>query len=255
MPALGHMRAVRSAALRPARVARPAAVAQHVQVELQLLAARGELEHRSCISSNGARREQPKPRPHPRDVGVDRHVAHPEGEQQHARGGLPPDAGQRGQVLLRLRDGHPRQPVERQLASRARSSVIARRIDLIRADLTFEIPPGRIASSISSTGASRTSVPCRASARAAPDRRRRGCGRWSTARGRSGSARRSGDRGARCTGSRRRAGAGRGSRAPGAGRGPSPERRRPAYSSAPQRSHAWAASSTASCSAAGTAGG
>ena len=34
-------------------------------------------------------------------------------------------------------------------------SLIARRIDLIRADLTFEIPPGRIASSISSTGASR----------------------------------------------------------------------------------------------------
>ena len=35
--------------------------------------------------------------------------------------------------------------------------VIARRIDLIRADLTLEMPPGRIASSISSTGASRTS--------------------------------------------------------------------------------------------------
>ena len=33
---------------------------------------------------------------------------------------------------------------------------MAARIDLIRADLTFEIPPGRIASSTSSTGASRT---------------------------------------------------------------------------------------------------
>jgi hypothetical protein len=33
---------------------------------------------------------------------------------------------------------------------------MASRIALIRTDLTFEIPPGRIASSISSTGASRT---------------------------------------------------------------------------------------------------
>ena len=37
-------------------------------------------------------------------------------------------------------------------------SVIACRIDLIRADFTFEIPPGRIAASTSSTRASRTST-------------------------------------------------------------------------------------------------
>ncbi len=53
-------------------------------------------------------------------------------------------------------------------------------------------------------------------ARAARGRRRRGCGRWSTARARSGSARRSDGRAARRAGSRTRAAAGRGSRGPAA---------------------------------------
>ena len=42
------------------------------------------------------------------------------------------------------------------IQSRSSGSPIARRIAWMRADLTFEMPPGRIASSISSSGASRT---------------------------------------------------------------------------------------------------
>ena len=70
------------------------------------------------------------------------------------------------------------------------SSAIARRIAWMRADLTFEMPPGRIASSTSATGASRTASH-EGSACAAAGRRRRGCGRWSTARAPSARARRS----------------------------------------------------------------
>ena len=74
---------------------------------------------------------------------------------------------------------------------------------MIRADLTFEIPPGRIASSTSSTGRIADLPPTPASARAGAGRRRRGCGRWSTARGPSGSARRAGRRAGRSAGPRR----------------------------------------------------
>ena len=66
----------------------------------------------------------------------------------------------------------------------------------MRADLTLEIPPGRIASSTSASGASRTASQLADGARAAPGRRRRGCDRWSIARGRSAPARRSGGRAA-----------------------------------------------------------
>ena len=158
--------------------------------------------------------------PDARDVGVDRHVAHPEREQQHAGGGLAPDARQRAQVLLRLRAPAARASQSSDSSRSGAVSVIARRIDLIRADLTFEIPPGRIASSISSTGASRTSAQLREALAQRAGRRRRGCGRWSTATARSGSARRSGGRGAWPPGSRRPAAAGRGlARAPGSARG------------------------------------
>ena len=77
-------------------------------------------------------------------------------------------------------------------------------------------PPGLIASSTTSTGASRTSTQV-GSLRAAARRRRRGCGRWCSGRGSSARARRSGDRaGCRRVGRRSRA-AGLGSRAPAPG--------------------------------------
>ena len=110
-----------------------------------------------CVVQRVERRARaragPRRMPDARDVGVDRDVAQPVGEQQHAGGGLAPDAGQRA----RGRPA-PRRPARRQSRATGRrlGSPIASRIALIRTDLTFEMPPGRIASSISSTGASRT---------------------------------------------------------------------------------------------------
>ena len=91
--------------------------------------------------------------PDARDVGVDRHVAQPEGEQQHAGRGLAAHAGQRDEVVARL--GAP-------AASRSHASVgsgpASAAQDLLdaRGLRPCEMPPGRIASSTSSTGASRT---------------------------------------------------------------------------------------------------
>ena len=131
--------------------------------------ARGDREHRRRGAPRTAPRpEQAQPGADPRDVGVDRHVAHPEREQQHARRRLAPHARQRASDTPAPRGRLASQPVERErvvsghlggsaepvAASRDRR----RRIALIRADLTLEIPPGRIASSTSSTGASRTCV-------------------------------------------------------------------------------------------------
>ena len=106
----------------------------------------------SCSSSNGAfGRSSPRRVADARHVRVDRHVAQAEGEQQHAGGGLAPDARQRAEVRLRLL-----RPARRASTSSSSGSPIARRIAWIRADFTFEMPPGRIASSTSSSGASRT---------------------------------------------------------------------------------------------------
>ena len=99
-------------------------------------------------------------------------------------------------------------------------SVIARRIDLIRADLTFEIPPGpdRLLDLVDRGVADRLPGSS-GSARAAPGRPRRGCGRWSTATARSGSAPRSDAGAAAPAGSRRPAAAGHGSPVPAAAGG------------------------------------
>src|SRR5947209_13988280 len=76
------------AALRPAGVARAAAVAQEVDVELELLAGRGEREHLVVeLVEAGARGEEVQAGADARDVRVHRDVAPPDGEEQHARGG------------------------------------------------------------------------------------------------------------------------------------------------------------------------
>jgi len=121
-------------------------MAQQVHVQLELLARRGELEHGVVhLLKRRAVPEQPESHPHARHVRIHRNVAHPEREQKHAGRGLAPDTGQRAEILLGL--SWWSEDV----------SVIAARMSLIRADLTFEIPPGRIAASTSSTGASRIS--------------------------------------------------------------------------------------------------
>ena len=103
-------------------------------------------------------------------------LALPVGEQQDAGGGLAADARQREQEVAVL-----------EVSSSTAPGGAQDRLD--RCDLTFEMPPGRIASSTSSLGASRTASRL-GSGGAGAGRRRRGCGRWSTARARSGSARR-----------------------------------------------------------------
>ena len=65
-------------------------------MQLELLAGRREREHLVVeLLERRARAEQAQARADARDVRVDRDVAQPEGEQQHAGGGLAPDAGQR----------------------------------------------------------------------------------------------------------------------------------------------------------------
>ena len=147
----------------------------------------------SWSSSKGARGpQQPEPRADARDVRVDRDVAQAEAEQEHARGGLAARRPAARTARSRLR---PRSRASR-IQSRLSGSPIARRIAWMRTDLTFEIPPGRIASSTSAVGASRTASHDdagrrrRRSARAGAGTRRRGCGRSCSARARSGSARR-----------------------------------------------------------------
>ena len=135
------------AAVRAARVARPAAVAEQVHVELQLLPARGDREHLVVhLLERRLLAEQAEAPADARDVRVDRDLALPVGEQEHAGGGLAADAGQREQEAR----GRPR------CGPSSGSRASARRIAWMRCDLTFEMPPGRIASSTSSSGASRT---------------------------------------------------------------------------------------------------
>ena len=70
-----------------------AAVAEQVEVELELLARGREGEHRVVeLLERRAGPEQGEARADPGDVGVDRDVAHPEREQQHAGRGLAADA-------------------------------------------------------------------------------------------------------------------------------------------------------------------
>ena len=136
-----------------------------------------------------------------RDVRVDRHVAQPEAEEQHAGRGLAPDAGQRAQRLAALLDRRVGHPVDAQrIADRAQDRLDARRLDLrdaARADRLLDLGQRRVAHRLPATRRSRRS------ARAAPGTRRRGCGRWCSARGPSGSARRAAGGAAAPSGSRR----------------------------------------------------
>ena len=95
-------------------MARPAAVAEQVDVELQLLAPRREREHVVVeLLERRARAEEPEPRAHPADVRVDGDVRHPEREQEHARGGLAADTGQGGEVGHSIPTPQPAQVGER----------------------------------------------------------------------------------------------------------------------------------------------
>ena len=99
--------------------------------------------------------EQAQARADAGDVGVDRNVAHPEREQEHAGGRLAPDAGERGEVALRLGYWLAGQPVERQgvvQGDAARRSVLWRglgdrgedRLDPCRLDLRDAAWPDRL---------------------------------------------------------------------------------------------------------------
>ena len=211
--ARAHPRQRAVAALGPAGVTGAAAVAQQVQMQLELGAARGQRQHLVVhLGEAGAGAEQAEPGADPRDVGVDRDVAHPEREQQHAGGGLAPDAGQRAEVLLRLGHGQLRQPIERQSVPRGLGDRDQDVLDPGGLDLRDAARPDRLLDLVDRRLAD--VVPVSAGGRAAACRRRRGCDRWSTATGPSGSARRSDGRAGRRRGSRRRAPGARGSRGP-----------------------------------------
>ena len=90
-----------------------------------------------------------------RHVGVDRDVALAVGEQQHAGRRL---AARRRAASIRK--SRPRRRCVAR-ARRASSASSSRRISWMRADLTFEMPPGRIASSTSSIGRLADGLPAR----------------------------------------------------------------------------------------------
>ena len=123
-------------------------------MQLELLAAAGVSAQHLVVQllERRAGAEQAEPRADAGDVGVDRDVAQAVGEQQHAGGGLAADAGQRAEARARLARPAPSR-IQRQVeVVRAAPA----RISLIRRDFDLQMPPGRIASSISATGASRT---------------------------------------------------------------------------------------------------
>ena len=98
---LGHIRRSAHAAQRRGRaLAGAAPVAQQVDVELELGAGRREREHRvvELVRAAPAAAAGRSRVADPPDVRVDRHVAPPVGEEQHAGRRLAADAGQRGQV-------------------------------------------------------------------------------------------------------------------------------------------------------------
>ena len=110
------------------------AVAEEVDVQLELLAGRCQREHLVMEQLEwGARLEQPQAHADARDVRVDGHVMQPVGEQQHAGRGLAADAGQGGEVVARLLERDVREPVLRQLGRRLfgehkRRPIFARRL-------------------------------------------------------------------------------------------------------------------------------
>src|SRR5581483_10404844 len=101
-----------------AGVARASPVTEQIEVQLELLAGRREREHGVMqLLKRRAGTEQPEPRPHARDMGVDRNIAHAEGEQQHAGGGLASHPRQRAEIALGVGHGALCVPAERQLAA------------------------------------------------------------------------------------------------------------------------------------------
>ena len=126
-------------------------------MQLELLAGRGEGEHPIVeLLEGGARGQQAQPDGDAGDVRVDGNLAQAEREQEDAGGGLSPDARQCGELLARLRERHRGQVLERNLAGAVSGDLPEDRLDAL--DLTLEMPPGRIASSTSESGASRTSA-------------------------------------------------------------------------------------------------
>ena len=88
-------------------------------MQLQLLARGRQREHLVVqLLERRALAQQCEPPADARDVGVDGNVVQAVGEQQHARGRLAPDARQRDEVVARLLERDPRQPVERELVWR-----------------------------------------------------------------------------------------------------------------------------------------
>ena len=135
-------------------VAGPPAVAEQVHVELELLAARGELEHRVVqLLERRALAEQARgacPRV--------RRACRPGRRACRRR-----TAARRPRSCGRRRAARSARRGPARRSRRARWSMLggsssSRRIAWIRADLTFEMPPGRIASSTSALGASRTAA-------------------------------------------------------------------------------------------------
>ena len=121
----------------------------------------------SCASAKDAfGRIRPSREADPVDVGVDRQLGAVVGEEQHAGGGLAPHSGQAFEELERPSRGarSSQSTVEAGRLTPLRSPA---RISWIRRDLTFDMPPGLIASSTSRSGASATSCPAR-EARAQP---------------------------------------------------------------------------------------
>ena len=155
-------------AVRAPRVAGAPAVAEQVEVELELLAGRRDREHRVVeLLERRLGRNRPSRVP-TRETCVSTGTSRiPSANSSTQAAVLRPTPGSEVRYRCASGTGWPAsQSSERWSGSSGRpgggapagrgASPIARRIDLIRADLTFEIPPGRIASSISSTGASRT---------------------------------------------------------------------------------------------------
>src|ERR671910_224278 len=134
-----------------ARRARPAPVTdqQHVQL-VRLLRAVHEAQHLVVRPLEaGALGPEAEAGADAIHVRVHRHIRPSVGEQQHAGGCLAPHPGQLAEVVAGLGKGC--------LLLHARSSPsIASRICLIRTALVGASPPGRIASSTSSTGAAPT---------------------------------------------------------------------------------------------------
>ena len=159
-------------------------------MQLELLAGRGEREHLVVqLLERRPRPEQPQAHAHARDVRVNRDVVQAVGEQQHTRGGLATDAGQRGEVVAGLLDRDIREPAQRQLAGRSRRRSPAGSPGCGPTSPSRSRPGG--SPPRPPPAARRARPPTSRSARAGAGTRRHDCDRWCSARAPSGRARRS----------------------------------------------------------------